>query len=278
MKVLIIGASGMLAGPVIRKMDEAGYSLRLFSRTINPSMFINDYDILKGDLFNPDDLSKAISGCDAIHISITSDDEGAAVGKILEQASRHGVKLISMVSGCTVSEEHRWFKFIDNKYKAEQQIIASGIPYLIFRPTWFFESLELMVRKGKAMIPGKQPHSSHWVAADDFGRMVAKAYTLRESRNRTYYIYGPQRFVMKDLLEKYCHVFHPEIEKVAETPLALLRTIAFLTSNKALKGVADLFSYFSKVKEPEISEENYEELGKPQINFETWITLQKQGI
>ena len=53
MKILVIGASGMLAGPAIRKLDEAGFELRLFSRTVKPSMFINDYEIMQGDLFRP---------------------------------------------------------------------------------------------------------------------------------------------------------------------------------------------------------------------------------
>ena len=55
MKVLILGASGMLAKPVIEHLDAKGFELRLFSRTVNPSMFVNDYDIFQGDVFNPDD-------------------------------------------------------------------------------------------------------------------------------------------------------------------------------------------------------------------------------
>jgi nucleoside-diphosphate-sugar epimerase len=39
MKILIIGASGMLAKSVIEHLDKAGFQLRLFSRTVNQSMF-----------------------------------------------------------------------------------------------------------------------------------------------------------------------------------------------------------------------------------------------
>jgi uncharacterized protein YbjT (DUF2867 family) len=79
MKILVIGASGLLAGPVIRKLDEKGYDLRLFSRSVKPSMFVNDYDIAQGDVFNPADLEKAVSGCDAVHISLASADDVKAV-------------------------------------------------------------------------------------------------------------------------------------------------------------------------------------------------------
>ena len=66
MKVLIIGASGMLAKPVIQHLDNAGFQLRLFSRTVNQSMFDKEYEIVQGDVFNTDDLDRATSRCDTI--------------------------------------------------------------------------------------------------------------------------------------------------------------------------------------------------------------------
>ena len=177
MKILVIGASGLLAKPVIRKLDEAGFELRLFSRSLDPSMFTGDYDFVRGDLFSRGDLEKAMDGCDAVHISVSTPDERKSTEAIVNMAKEKQVKGISMISGCTVRQENRWFKFTDNKFLAEQLILNSGIPYLIFRPTWFFESLELMVRQGRAIIPGRQPNPYHWVAAEDLGRMVANAYS-----------------------------------------------------------------------------------------------------
>ena len=39
MKILVIGARGMLAKPAIKQLDNHGCKLRLFSRTVNNSMF-----------------------------------------------------------------------------------------------------------------------------------------------------------------------------------------------------------------------------------------------
>ena len=97
MKILVIGASGLLAGPVIRKLDEKGYDLRLFSRSVKPSMFVNDYDIAQGDVFHPADLEKAVSGCDAVHISLASADDVKAVANILEVSKKNGIRRISLV-------------------------------------------------------------------------------------------------------------------------------------------------------------------------------------
>ncbi len=275
MKILVIGASGMLAGPVISKLDKHGFQLRLFSRTVNSSIFNKDYDIIPGDIFNPDDLNEAIDGCDAIHITIAKLDEKEAVKTIVEAAKKKGIKLISMVSGCTVSEENRWFKFIDNKFQAEQFIINSRIPYLIFRPTWFFESLDLMIRNGKATLLGNQPHPYHWIAADDFAQLIVTAFSKKEAFNNIFYIYGPETYLMKDLLERYCKVFYPEIKKVDVVSIPFLKFIAMLTGNKELKNATALFSYFQKVSEPEITSQTDDLLGKPELDFEKWIALKK---
>jgi uncharacterized protein YbjT (DUF2867 family) len=275
MKILVIGASGLLAGPVIRKLDDAGFELRLFSRSVNPSMFINDYDIVQGDLFNPAELYKATEGCDAIHITVSTTDEVRAMEAILKAAKKHNIKQISFISGCTVSEQNRWFPFIDEKFRAEQMLIHSGIPYFIFRPTWFFESLAMMVRNGKATILGKQDERYHWVAAGDLGRMVANAYGTYGIHNGIFYVYGPERFTMKELLERYCREFHPEIKKVTETPIPVLKIIAFLTGNRQLKFAARLFSYFEKVKEPEVPAEDLARLGMAEIDFKRWIESRK---
>lgn len=276
MKILIIGASGMLSKPVVQQLDKKGFQLRLFSRTVNPSMFINDYEIVQGDIFNPNDLNKAVEGCDAIHISISRLDEKKATETIVKVAKEKGIKLIGMVSGATVSEENRWFKFIDNKFQAEQLLIKSGIPYMIFRPTWFYESLELMIRNGKATILGEQPNPYHWVAADDFARMVAEAFSKKEAANRIFYIYGPETYLMKDLMEKHCKAIYPEIKKVSVAPIPLLKIIATLTGNLELKEACKLFAYFQKVQEPEIASETDNLLGKPEQNFEKWLELKTQ--
>ena len=271
MKILVIGASGLLAKPVVRHMDKAGFQLRLFSRNVNQSMFDREFEMFQGDVFNMKDLDKAIYGCEAIHISLSTENEDLATKNIVDVAKKTGIKLISKVSGCTVAEENRWFSMIENKYQAEQSIISSGIPYMIFRPSWFFETLSLMIREGKAMMLGKQQNPSHWIAAEDFARMVVSAYKNPDARNRIFFIFGQEQYLMKDLLEKYCQARYPEIKKVSVIPIWMAKFMAVLTGNKGLKEAASLFGYFEKVKELGNPDETNDLLGKPTTTFENWI-------
>ncbi len=61
------------------------------------------------------------------------------------------------------------------KYYAGQAIIGSGIPHTIFCPTRFMEVLPKYVQKNKAFVFGKQPNLYHFIAADDYARMVSIA-------------------------------------------------------------------------------------------------------
>lgn len=271
MKVLIIGASGMLARPVVNELSARGFNLRLFSRSVDASMFRKDHEIVNGDVNTPQDLQKAVRGCDAIHVSLSGVDEAKAIKAIAQTASEENVRLISMVSGCTVAEENRWFSMIENKFQAEKALIDSGIPYLIFRATWFFESLELMVRNGKAMMIGKQKHLWRWIAARDFACMVGEAYQKPDARNKIYYVLGNEPRLMKDLLEQYCAACHPEIKKISSVPTGMLKLIATLKRNRRLREVADMFGYFEKTREMGDPAETYTLLGEPKTSFENWL-------
>lgn len=271
MKTLILGATGTLARPVIEHLEKKGEKLRLFSRSIDPAQFQGKHEIYKGDVFSGQDLGAAMEGCEAIHISLSKVDEAEAVKVIVETAIDKKIRLITYISGCTVSEENRWFPMIDRKYRAEQSIIQSGIPYMIFRPTWFFESLEMMVRNGKAMMIGKQPHPYRWIAGDDLGRMVARAYSLPEARNKVFFVLGPEKYLMGDLMERYIREKHLEIKKVSYISLGMMKIIGTLTGKKPMKEVASMFGYFEKVKEPENGKETDKLLGKAEIDFELWL-------
>ena len=41
-------------------------------------MFDKEYEMVQGDVFNLNDLEKAMIGCDAVHISISNVNEGLA--------------------------------------------------------------------------------------------------------------------------------------------------------------------------------------------------------
>jgi len=270
MKILIVGASGMIAQETIKALAASKNELRLFSRNIKAENYPG-FDVVPGDVFDKSDLQKAVKGVDAVHITISTPDETLAVTNIVEVAKSENINRISYVSGATVCEDNSWFNMVGNKYKAEQVLKASGIPYMIFRPTWFMESLSMMIQNGKANVMGKQPLEIHWISAKDFGKQLSEAYQIEESLNQEFYSYGPEKLTLNEALEQYVKVKHPNIKKVANAPFGLLKFIAFITRNKELKNIIPMFEYFEKTKEVGKSNHADNLLGQPKLSLSDWL-------
>ena len=276
MKVLIIGATGLLATHLIPELSKKGIQLRLFSRSIKKEDYPSTIEVMSGNVFNESDLTKAIKGCNAVHISISKVDESRAAFKIAAAAQKEKVCLISYVSGSTVHEKNGWFRMINQKLEAEKMIKESGIPYLIFRPNWFFDSLELMVRGDKASVIGKQKHPIRFIAAEDFARMVCNAYVSSDIRNKTFFIHGKKQYSLPELLKSYCKELRPEVKKVSNVPVGMLKMIGIISRNKEIKEAAQMFAYFEKTPERGDPSEANKLLGSPLLDFEDWINRQKE--
>ncbi len=270
-KIVILGATGLVAKETIKAFHANGFKMRLFSRSIEAQNYPN-LETQKGDVFDDADLDLALSGCDAVHITLSQLDEFKAVERIVEAAKKMNIKLISYVSGATVCEENRTkLSFIDAKYKSEQLIKESGINYLIYKPTWFMESLSLMIQNGKANVMGKQPLKIRWIASEDFGRLLVKGYQNPDFYNQVFSAYGPESLTINEALQKYIKVKHPSISKVNNAPFWLLKIIAFVSGNKQLKEFIPMFEYFEKTKEAVSSETSDRLLGKATTSLQIWL-------
>lgn len=270
-KIAILGASGLVARETIKAFGNAGFQLKLFSRNIDAKKFTN-HEIVQGDVFKDSDLELAIKDCDAIHITLGQLDEFGAVQRIIKVAKKNNIKLISYVSGATVCKENTGMPFIKAKYESEQLLKSSGIPYMIFRPTWFMESLALMIQDGKANVMGKQPLKIRFIASEDFGKRIVNAYQNTENFNQEFTTYGPEGLTLKEALEQYIKVKHPNISKVNNAPFWLLKLIAFITGNKQLKEIIPVFEYFEKTKEAGNSDSSDRLLGKSTTTLQEWLS------
>ncbi len=68
MKVFITGATGVLGRPVVRRLCTAGYAVRALCRSDanRETLATLGADPVATDLFDPDDVARAIDGCDAV--------------------------------------------------------------------------------------------------------------------------------------------------------------------------------------------------------------------
>jgi uncharacterized protein YbjT (DUF2867 family) len=274
--ILIIGATGMLGEPVAKRL-QSNFKIRLLVRNIEKSknIFGNDYEYIVGDIFNNDSLEKAMDNCYGVHINLSGEIEQTGTEAMVEMAKRKNIQRITYISGTSVCKDTIWFPLEKRKYYAEQAIISSGIPYTIFCPTWFMESLPKYVKGNKAFIFGKQPNLYHFIAAEDYAKMVLTAYQKDEAKNKRFIVHGKEGFLFKQALEMLIREIHPSIKLVSVMPFLMARLVAFLGGKKEMKEVVDLMQFFEKVGEKGNPKETYEILGMPEISLEKWIMKQK---
>lgn len=283
-RILVVGATGMLGKPVAEQLQADGFIVRVLSRSAEKGrqLFGAGYEVVAGDVENPASLTTALQDCQGVHINIKGGPKPADYERLEHQGTRAvvkaaktaGVQQITYLSSYTSSEKNLLSAESYAKFYAEQAIQQSGIPYVIFRATWFMESLPLYIQGQQAMLIGQQPHPLHWLAAQDYARMVSRSYQTPTVLNKILYIYGPQAFTMRQALENYCQQVRPDV-KISTMPIWLFKLLAYVTFNKEWKSVASLMAYYDKFGEEGSPAEANHLLGQPTTTLTTWFAQQK---
>jgi uncharacterized protein YbjT (DUF2867 family) len=274
--ILVIGGTGLLGQPVARHLQEKGFHVRILSRNAEKarSLFSESFEIMEGSITDPASLKTALQGCDGVHISVSGADERPGTELISQLALDFDIGRITYISGATVREENRWFPLIDEKLKGEDAVRKSRVPYTIFCPTWFMDILPNFFRGGKGFTIGKLYHPYHFIAAEDFARMVTNAYLKEEAANKRFFIHGPESMLFMEALEQVRQALYPEVKRISNTPIWMGKLIARFSGNEPMKYAVDLMSYFEKVAEKGDPTEAYQILGMPEITLNQWLKEQ----
>ena len=280
-RILVLGGTGLFGKPTAIQLKADGFQVRILARDVGKAqnIFVDDYEIMSGDVTDLASLEKAMTGCDGVHISIGGAVDQLSAENVAALSPKLGVERISYVSGATVAEQNRWFPMVAQKLEAEKEIRSCGVAYTIFCPTWPMEQLARFTQDGKPSLIGKQPLPVHFFAAQDLAYMVSKSYQLSEARNKRFYVYGPEAMTLKTALERYCAVFHPEVKGISTMPVWLVKLLGTLTGNEMLKFAANLMSYFDKTPEVGDPAEANQILGAPATTLDAWMeSLKSKGM
>lgn len=276
-KIAVIGATGRLAGPVVNELAKH-YEVTAVVRNLEKAKSLPPgVRVVQADLQDVEGLKKALQGQEHLYLNLNTERPDApfqpeydGVANILEAVQGGGVRRIFKISGLGAYRPDfavgkRYFAN-EVREKGHELIRKSGIAWTFFHPSWFMESLELMMRRGDTLNGFKPlPHPFHWIAGADYARMVARAVELNTGGNRDYAIQGPETLTMSEALHRYARCFSPVL-KVRETPVGMLKFLGLFIPQ--LKAVGQMGDYFSTFQESFIGGPAWEELGKPGMRIE----------
>lgn len=272
-KILVLGGTGMLGAPAVKQLADDGFAVRVMTRDVPKAenSLGAGIEIVPGDISELDKLSQAMSGCDAVHISVGGPVDALSAQNVAALAPEHDIKRVLYISGSTVSEANSWFPMTSQKVQAEEAIFGCGVPYTILCPTWPMEQLPRFVINGQATLVGEKPVPWHWFAASDLARMISNAFQTEAAAGKRLYVHGPESFTMEEALRRTCAVLHPEIKEITVLPVAVAKNVAESTGNQMLGFFAALMDYFQKVGEPGDPTEANRLLGAPETTLDAWL-------
>ena len=279
-RILVIGGTGRIARPVVHELVKAGHFVRILTR--NPervrSLLPEGVEWCVGDLSDKRCLADAMNGIDAIYINLPEiADPNASfipdihgMQNILQTAPPNTLILkLSQLDAMEMPNYHN----ITFKFRAEAMIQASGLPYIIFRPTWFMESLPLILTHGKSvLLVGKQPSPLYWIAGEDLGRQVVMAIAKREQvKNRIFSVQGLDPLTFDQAAHIYADIMGGL--RVMTLPLWTLALGGVVSAQS--KADYQLMAYMNRQTEAFQSHDTWALLGKPTITLPKFAGMWK---
>lgn len=282
--LLIVGGTGSLGRPVARKFRNEGCAVRIFTRDPERARELlgDGFDLRQGDVEDPGSLDRAMEGCGGVHINLqggNTDRQLEAIEyrgtlNILRAAEKAGIQRLSTISYAVDLENYPHIPYAAIKHRVETAIAESPIPHTLFRGSHFMESLPLYFRDHTPCLIGKQPHHYHWVAADDYARMVFNAYQLEETVGRSFDIFGPEAMTMEEALLRYSTAMHGKKE-ITRIPIWAMKFMGYLMFDRRIRFVAELMEFFGQAGENGNPIEANRLLGAPTTTLEQWCDKQK---
>ena len=240
--ILIVGGTGALGSATVEQLLAQGEAVRIMTRTPAKAEALQALgaDVVQGDLRDQDSLVRACQGVDAVLASAHSimgsgseaskyvDDQGHRW--LIDAAKAAGVNRFVYVSALGAAPDNP-ANFFRIKYKIEQYLGSSGLPYAILRPTAFMEAHayqligQPILETGKVTLFGKGENPRNFVAAADVAHFAVMMLLKAEVSGEVVEIGGPENLTNMQVVRLYEGLAGRKA-KVSHVPLGMLRLMS----------------------------------------------------
>ncbi len=254
MKVVLAGAFGRLGSDILRALVRDGHDVLAVDMVLRELDGIEgSYEKKQVDVTKPEQLAGLCEGADAVITTVGLTRTSAEVTNydidyrgnlnLLNEAKRAGVKKFAYVSVLKADRAPK-VPMLHAKYLLEEALKASGIDYVIFRPTGYFYDIakvfKPMIEKGEVTLLGKKPVSANVIDTTDLADFMLLHLN---DKNVTYDIGGTETYTYEQIARMFFAAAGKE-PVIKHAPPFLFDVLAFI--NKLKKNGKEAILRFSK--------------------------------
>ncbi|HJW20204.1 MAG TPA: NAD(P)H-binding protein [Candidatus Nitrosotalea sp.] len=225
--VVITGANGFVGRNVGMFLTKNGFSTICLVRKERTVPFGKT---ITTDALSEPSLASKIHNSDALLHFIgqgkqTVDSEYSSTNASLAKSAvalckKAKLKKIIYISGLGVDKSSTLGYFI-SKYKAEQEIIHSGLDYTIFRASYIIgrddplsKNLQQQMKKGQMIIPGSGNYRFQPIFIDDVSRVIIQALSEKKFSNKIIDLVGPEVVSYDTFVKKFLNGKKIKVKKI----------------------------------------------------------------
>ena len=174
-------------------------------------------------------LQNKLRNCDAlVHLigigkqssKYNFEDNVDLTKNMIKTCKKSGIKKIVYISGLGVTKNSRSDYFI-SKYKAEQEIINSGLDYTIFRPSYIIGKKDYLskfilkqIKKGIVIIPGSGKYHLQPIFVEDVAKIILESISEKKFSNKILDLVGPEIIKFEDFVKYFVKNKKTKIQKI----------------------------------------------------------------
>jgi NADH dehydrogenase len=242
--ILLTGGTGFVGRHVLQALRASGRPVRCLVR--NPSKAGLDCEVVQGDMTDAESLRRATDGVETVvHLVAIRQGSDEKFERIMVQGTRDLLaaakdaavgRFIHMSALGTSEESKDLVPYYRAKWEMEQAVQGSGLPYVIFRPSFVFgqdggilptfAKLARLTPVTPIIGSGKQRIQPVW--ADDVAAYFDKAVDLEDAANRTFELGGPDVVSWNEFWERLKRVKGIRRRSV-HVPVGLMKINALIT-------------------------------------------------
>jgi uncharacterized protein YbjT (DUF2867 family) len=246
--ILVTGGSGFVGGHVVHELRARDLSVRCLVRDARKGAKLAALgcELVQGDVTDPASLGRAVEGADAVvHLVAIRQGSERDFQRIMVDGTRDlmaaakdaGVRRFVHMSALGTSEETRdLVPYYRAKWETEEQVRASGLAHVIFRPSFVFGRdggiLPTFAKLARyaPVTPitgsGKQRIQPIW--ADDLAAYFGEAASRDDVAGETYELGGPDAVTWNEFWARLKRVLGQRRPSV-HIPMVFMRANALVT-------------------------------------------------